>query len=360
MKAYLAVMGLLLCGSGFSGITRTDLLKAEPEIRKVTEDLLDDLADGKITRAEAANAARIMASQTDDDAEAYLLFQGAFRLLVRAGDYAQAAEILRHMRTREFSPEALWALARRALESVSRGTNVGNLEVVLADLEAEVIRLRTQAAEQRVENILSCPLAEFKFEGRKTIVEGLDGLRSHLPCSATNRFQYIVRCPLADSGTEDLPVLSEKLEVKCTGAELLKAICSDAELTMRTHGGIRLVSRTLPVVVAQRGKEASSAERTQETERLLKRIRIGFAAFDENERLDEAVERLILTLSDQDAQGCLDFDLLLRSPPEGRFPLIRTVRVADSTLYDTLSHLCTAANCMLSIRGRWVMVVPRR
>lgn len=358
MKRLLLAGGLLLVGSLSAGVTQADLLKAEPEIRKVTEDLLDDLVDGRISRIEAADAARIMASQTDDEAEAYLLLQGAFRLLVRAGDYAQAAEILRHMRTREYSVAALVALARQALEPVSRGVNVGDLEVVITDLAAEAVRLRTQRAERRVESVLANPLQGFSLTRRSTVVEGLDGLRKHLPGAATNRVQFIVRCPLFGTWSEELPVWMGDVERVRTGGSFLEALCADTEFTIRTHGGIRLLTRTLPVVAGGVWKGSASETETQETTRLLKRIRIGFAAFDENERLDEAIERLVLTLADQDVDSCLDFDLLLRSPPDGRFQLIRTVRAADSTLYDTLSYLCTAAHCSLAIRGRWVVVLP--
>lgn len=360
MKLAWSIICLLLGGFAFAGITHADLLRAEPEIRKVTDDLLADLVGGRITRGEAADAARIMASQTEDEAEAYLLLQGAFRLCVRAGEYAQAAEILRHMRTREYSTVALAALARQALEPVSRGEDVGDLEIVLRDLEAEVVRLRTQRAEERVDRLFQRRLDGFRLEGRPTIVEGLDALRDHLPGSRTNRFQYVVRCPLPSTWTQALPYMTGRVEGNGTGAELLRRFCADAEFTLRTHGAVRFATRTLPVVAGRAWNLKATDEQAQKAERFLKRIRIGFAAFDENERLDEAIERLVLSLSDQDAASCLDFDLLLCSPPDGRYPLIRTVRVADSTLYDTLSYLCSAANCSLAISGRWVVVAPQK
>ena len=108
--------------------TRAELETAEKEVREIVEDILEDLQSGEITRAEAAEEARIRASQVEKPAEEYLLLQGAFQLFMRAREYPRAADLLRHMHAREFPPEALVSLAEQALEPVPRGEPVAGLD----------------------------------------------------------------------------------------------------------------------------------------------------------------------------------------------------------------------------------------
>ncbi len=133
---------------------------------------------------------------------------------------------------------------------------------------------------------------------------------------------------------------------------------SDWALT-RAHGRLRLFTRTEPFTASRPIETAFFAGNTAETIRRMKRIPIGFIAFDENEPLDEALERLFLTVADYAAETAA-FDLLLRSAPNGRYPLLHTLRASDTTLYDVLHLACRSAGVAFDVRGTCIIVGAQR
>ena len=149
--------------------SRAELEAAEDGVREVVQDVLDDLHDGKLTRAEAAEEVRIRASHAESAAE-YLLLQGAFRLFMRAGEYPRAADLLRHMHDREFSPEALASLAEQALEPVPRGVPVAGLDGLLATLHDEIAHARKRTAEQELGNAVDNLFLSNTFSSGSAII----------------------------------------------------------------------------------------------------------------------------------------------------------------------------------------------
>ena len=131
--------------------TRAELEVAQGEVREIVADVLDDLRGGKLAYADAAEEVRIRASQVEKPAEEYLLLQGAFRLFMRAGEYPRAVDLLRHMRARDFPPEALASLAEQALEPVPRGKPVAGLDALLATLRDEIAHVRKRKSERELD-----------------------------------------------------------------------------------------------------------------------------------------------------------------------------------------------------------------
>ena len=352
----LSLLCVLMVGE-VGAFTREQLVKAEPRVRAATEDLIEALQKGKMSPAEAAEESRIRASQTVSGAESYLLLQGAFRLFVQAGEYLRIVEVARHMQLRGFSSRSLVTLIEGALEPVPRGVDVGELEGYLRALKDDAARSQKVATERWVEAKLASRTSRGGQSPDETILDLLARVRT---TSQKDRvlFRTIVRCPLGPNGEDGFPVLPPVGGTKATLADELAQGAASGGFTMRAHGRLRLLTRTEPLGTLKPIGDIFGAGKASETARQLKRIRIGFVAFDENEPLDEALERLFLTVSDYAAE--LDVDLILRSHPDGRFPLMRTARMSDTTLYDALDLACRSAGAAFEIRGGCVLVHPLR
>ncbi len=333
--------------------SRAELEAAEDGVREVVQDVLDDLHDGKITRAEAAEEVRIRASHAESAAE-YLLLQGAFRLFMRAGEYPRAADLLRHMHDREFPPEALASLAEQALEPVPRGVPVAGLDGLLATLHDEIAHARKRKSEQELGaafDNLSLPRFSSGREG--TILDMLERVRTCIREHDGPLFNVFLQAESADGGIPALPPLQME-EVRLR--QLFDRTCQAGGWTRRVHGRALLLMRK-PGAPAGRTGEIRVAGNADETARKLKECRLGFVAFDTSETLPEAAERLFLAVSDRAREG---FDLVVLTPPDGKSPPLRTVRAADIALYDALGLLCDAASYRFEIKGSWVVLSPRR
>ena len=333
--------------------TRAELLKAEADVRAATAELLEGLARGERTRDEVAEAVRIMASQTAEPAEEYLFLQGAFRLLVRAGEYVRAVDVLRRMQRREFPAEALADLVGRALEPVPRGTDVGELEPLLSALREEAAQRRRQRAARRVDAALArTRLPSFAVAAGEVLPDMLDRVRGELRARGEPAFGIVLRCPLAADGSEDFPVLPALRFEDVALAEVLARGARAGAFTVRAQGDLRLFAAAnggaaAPAASFFKGDGEATASR-------LKRIRIRFAAFGADEALDAAVERLLLTVADETA----GVDAVLRAPPDGRFPRLETLRVSDTTLFDLLDLVARSAGYRFEVRGGCVVLRP--
>ena len=204
--------------------SRAELEAAEDGVREVVQDVLDDLHDGKLTRAEAAEEVRIRASHAESAAE-YLLLQGAFRLFMRAGEYPRAADLLRHMHDREFSPEALASLAEQALEPVPRGVPVAGLDGLLATLHDEIAHARKRTAEQELGNAFDNLFLSNTFSSGSdgTILDVVETVRACMREHGGPYFNVFLQSPSVDGGIPALPpiqLMYPRLRV------LLKAACS--------------------------------------------------------------------------------------------------------------------------------------
>ena len=333
--------------------SRAELEAAEDGVREVVQDVLDDLHDGKLTRAEAAEEVRIRASHAESAAE-YLLLQGAFRLFMRAGEYPRAADLLRHMHDREFPPEALASLAEQALEPVPRGVPVAGLDGLLATLHDEIAHARKRTAEQELGNAFdNLSLPRFSSGRDGTILDMLESVRACIREHDGPRFNVFLQAESADGGIPALPPLQvEKVRVR----QLFDKVCQTGGWTRRVHGRALMLTRK-PGAPAGHTGEIRSSGNAEETARKLKECRLGFVAFDTSETLPEAAERLFLAVSYRAREG---FDLVVLTPPDGKSPPLRTVRAADIALYDALGLLCDAAGYRLEIKGSWVVLSPRR
>ena len=353
----LAFLALVAC-TAFGALTREQLVHAEPEVRRATVDLLADLARGETTRGEVAESVRIMASQTADPAEEYLFLQGAFRLFVRAGEYARAVDVLRRMQKREFPVEALVDLVGRALEPVPRGTDVGELEPLFRALRAEAAQVRAQRAERRVAAALArVRVAGFEVVAGETLPDVLGRVRRELANQGEAGFRYVLRCPLASNGGERFPALPALRLADVSLADVLARVCAAGALTMRARGGVRIFE-VLSVGQPARAPVDFPGE-DEETARRMKRVRIGFVAFGGDETVDQAVERVLQAVADDGRQSSgLAFDLVLWAPPDGRFPRTGTARASDTTLYDALGLACASAGYVLDVRGACVVLRP--
>lgn len=340
---------------GGQALTREQLLKAEPQVREATAELVEALARGEVTPGEAAEQVRIMASQTMSPAEAYLLLQGTFRLYVRAGEYRRVVEVSRHLQMREYSAQMLSTLIEGALEPVPRGVDVGELEGYLQGLREAAARSRKRATERRLARALEAvQLEDFSTAEVGTLPEVLARVRRSFGVP----LRLVARCPLPATGGEGFPELPVMKFKSATAAELVSRCASESEFTVRTHGALQLLTRTASLAKGVPLAKSFYSGNSAETVRRLKRIPIGFVAFDDNEPLDEALERLWLAVADHGGSGKMEFDLIMRSEPTGRFPLLKTVRAADTTLYDTLELACRTAGAMFEVRGQCVVVLP--
>lgn len=340
--------------------SRTDLLKAEPEVRKATRGILDDLGKGRITRSEAAEAVRIMGSQSADPAEEYLFFQGAFRLFVRAGEYSRAGEVLRHMRSREFPMEALVDLVDQALEPIPRGVDTDDLDEVQTVVRDDLARRRRLLEELEVTEALKriCP-PHGDSEVVCTAPEFLEQMRGALRDGGGPVFRYVLRCPMIGGNHDDFPVVSCDSVEHTTLATALVRFCDEGKYVERVHGSLRFLTRTIPIENTCPVRRISFTGNAEEVARRLKRIRLGFIAFDGNETIDEAVERLLRAVVDQGRPSeRIDFDVILRSPANGQFPRMKTLRAVDTTLFDAFSLVCSEIGYRLRIRGDFVIISP--
>lgn len=360
---------LLCCMMAFAGFpgwggegrivpSRSDLLKAEPNVREATKDLLEGLARGEMTRAEVAEEVRIMGSQTGDLAEEYLLLQGAFRLFVRDGAYVRAAEMLRHMREREFPVEALVDLVEGALEPVPRGVDTEGLDESLRNLREALARERCQAAENGIARGLETVLLPARSaDATDTFPEFLEHVRTALRAEGKPVFRFVLRCPRIGTGDGRFPVVPVGNAGNVRLSSALARVCGMDDYAMRVHGPLRFFTRTAPIGPDGPLRSVAFAGDAEATARRMKRIRLGFVAFDGNEPLDVAVERLLRAVVDQGRlSDGIDFDVVLRAAPDGRFPCVQTLRAADTTLYDAISLLCTGAGCDFRIRGDCVVI----
>ena len=341
--------------------SRTDLLKAEPEVRKATRGILDDLGKGRITRLEAAEAVRIMGSQSADPAEEYLFFQGAFRLFVRAGEYSRAGEVLRHMRSREFPMEALVDLVDQALDPIPRGVDTGDLDEVQAVVRDDLARRRRLLEESEVTEALKriCP-PQGDSEVVCTAPEFMEQMLGTLRDGGGPVFRYVLRCPMIGGNYDDFPVVSCDSAGDTTLAATLTRFCDEGKYVERVHGSLRFLTRTMPIENTCPVRRIAFAGNAEETAHRMKRIRLGFVAFDGNETIDEAVERLLRAVVDQGRPSeRIDFNVILRSPANGQFPRMKTLRAVDTTLFDSISLVCSGVGYSLQIRGDFVIVSPK-
>lgn len=342
----------LCAGAASAAPTRADLLKAEADVRAATAELLDGLSRGERTRDEVAEAVRIMASQTAEPAEEYLFLQGAFRLFVRAGEYVRAVDVLRRMQRREFPPEALADLVGRALEPVPRGTDVGELEPLLAALREEAAQRRRQRSARRIDAALAGTRPPvFAVGDGEPLPDILVRIRRQVRAAGGPDFGIFLRVPLSADGSEGFPALPA-LEVKDAPlAEVLARGVRAGAFRMRPQGD-RLFFACPSGAAA--GGDALFAGDGEATARRLKRIRIRFAAFGADEALDAAVERLLLAVADE-AQGV---DVLLRAAPDGTFPRMGTLRVSDTTLFDLLLLAAESVGYAFEVRGACIVLRP--
>jgi len=340
---------------GVSALTREQLQQAEGPVREATTELLAALSRGEIMPAVAAEEVRILASQTESSAEAYLLLQGAFRLYVRAGEYRRVVEVSRHLSTRDYSARRLVGLIEGALKPVPRGVDVGELESHLRALKEEAARSRKRNMERRLTRALESWVVErFSTEEAKTLPAVLERMRK----DSGSPLRMLVRCPLPVTGGEDFPLLPAMKFAGTTAAAVVARCAAEGEFTLRSHGTLQLFTRTAPVAQGGQLPKNFFAGDTARTLRQLKRIPIGFVAFDGNEPLDEALERMFLAVEDYGGTAGSGFDVLLRSEPNGKFPLLKTVRASDTTLYDALDLACRAAGATFEVCGNCIVVLP--
>lgn len=333
--------------------TRAELESAEDGVREIVEDVLDGLRSGTLSRADAAEEVRIRACQVTKSAEEYLLLQGAFRLLVRAREFQRAAELLRHMRAREFPPEALASLVDGALEPVPRGEPVFGLDALASSLHDEVAHAR----KLRFERDLGAAFARFRVPKFSTgaeisLLDMVGSLRSCVLEHGGPRFHVFLQTQSSGRGIPSLPPLNI---TNSTLHAILDEACSKGGWTRSVHGRALLFSRR-PGAPEGAAREIRDSGDSEETARRLKECRLGFVAFDATETLPEAAERLFLAVCDRAREG---FDAIVLTPPGGPSPM-RTVRAADITLYDALGLLCGAAGYSFEIKGEWVVLSPMR
>ena len=351
---------LIVCGlsGGAGGLTRAQLLEAEPRVREATVDLVAGLAAGTCSPDEAAEASRILASQSESPAEEYLLLQGAFRLYVKAGEYVRVVEISRHLQNRGYSRTALLSLVEHALEPVPRGVNVGELDTLLRALKDDVARSRKQRLERRISRELAqAALPFFTTEGRPTVPDVLEAIRGMPQVKAGQPFHVVIRCPLPVTGGEGFPDLPVMTFTNTTAATVLSRCAKEGGFAVRTQGTLQFLTRSEPSARGSLPQPPFATGEAADTIRKMKRISIGFVAFEQDEPLDEALERLILAVFDDPAGQNADFDFVLRSRPTGRFPLLRTMRASDTTFYDVLDLACRTAGAIFEVRGRCIVVL---
>ena len=341
------------CHAAEPSPSRAELEAAQGEVREVVADVLDDLRRGTLAYADAAEEVRIRASQVEKPAEEYLLLQGAFRLFMRAGEYPRAVDLLRHMRARDFPPEALASLAEQALEPVPRGKPVAGLDAVLATLRDEIAHVRKRKAEQELDVSLDgMAPSGFPSGWEGTILDVAEGVRACVLERGGPRFNLFVKTPSSGGG---IPTLPQMGLTNGTLRALLDAACASDGWTRRVHGRALMFTK-VSGKSAGRTKEIRASGNAEETARKLKECRLGFVAFDASETLAEASERLFLAVSDRAREGC---DMVVFTSPDGKSPPLRTVRAADITLYDALGLLCDAAGYRFEITGDWVVLKRR-
>ena len=334
--------------------TRAELEVAQGEVREIVADVLDDLRGGKLAYADAAEEVRIRASQVEKPAEEYLLLQGAFRLFMRAGEYPRAVDLLRHMRARDFPPEALASLAEQALEPVPRGKPVAGLDALLATLRDEIAHVRKRKSERELDLGLDGRVPSgFPPGPEGTILDVAEGVRACVLERGGPRFNLFVKTPSVGGG---IPALPQAGSTNGTLRAALDAACASGGWTRRVHGRALVFARASGRAGDRAGKIRSSGN-AEETARKLRECRLGFVAFDASETLPEAAERLFLAVSDRAREGV---DMVVFTPPDGKAPPLRTVRAADIALYDALGLLCDAAGYRFEIAGDWVVISSRR
>lgn len=99
MKGLLAVGGVCIAAVAMAMPTRDELKDAQEMVRDVTAPDIRAFKNGSKKAVEVAAVHMDLAAKSSDDAEKYLLLQGAFNFYVKAGDYDAAAGALEKMMT---------------------------------------------------------------------------------------------------------------------------------------------------------------------------------------------------------------------------------------------------------------------
>lgn len=265
------------------------------------------------------------------------------------------------MRTREFPLEALVDLVDQALEPIPRGVDIGDLDEVQAVMRDDLARRCRLLEELEVTEALErlCP-PHGDSEVVCTAPEFLEQMRGALRDGGKPVFRYVLRCPMIGGNQDDFPVVSCDSVEHATWTALLFRFCGEGKYVERVHGALRFLTRTMPIENTCPVRRIFFAGDAEETARRMKRIRLGFVAFDGNETIDEAVERLLRAVVDQGRPSeRIDFDVILRSPANGQFPRMKTLRAVDTTLFDAFSLVCSGIGYKFRICGDSVVVSPK-
>ena len=98
-KRLVAGMALLLAATAGAMPTKQELAEAQAFVQDLTADDMRALKAKEKKPGAVAAAHLELAGKAETEAGKYLLFQGAFRLYARGGDYDSAATVLQRMRT---------------------------------------------------------------------------------------------------------------------------------------------------------------------------------------------------------------------------------------------------------------------
>ena len=114
------VVMVVAAGAALSAVampTKAELQKAQEMVNDVTSADVAALKAKSKTPAEVAAKHMELAGQAGNEAEKYLLLQGAFHLYVKGGDYDNAAKAIETMQAeiKDFNPEVIVELCSKAL-----------------------------------------------------------------------------------------------------------------------------------------------------------------------------------------------------------------------------------------------------
>ena len=98
MKISMVMMAVMVGGFASAMPTQKELEDAAPVVQARLAKEKQEVADGRKTRTEVADAAVIMAASADSEAEKVLLLKGAFTFYVKDGKYDKASETLGALR----------------------------------------------------------------------------------------------------------------------------------------------------------------------------------------------------------------------------------------------------------------------
>jgi len=103
--------------------TKTELAKAKKPVEAATKADLAAYKAGRKTTKEVAENHLALAAKAENQAEKYLLYQGAFKLYARSGEYDLAADALDGMKhdVKEVPPEVIIELAGEEMRYVADG-----------------------------------------------------------------------------------------------------------------------------------------------------------------------------------------------------------------------------------------------